>query len=139
MNFLKKAAHLLVAISICLGIWAWAGRPQPLADLAATKLDCVSYTPFRGSETPFDEKYVASYDNIREDLTKLKAITDCIRIYAIDQGLDQTLPLARELQMRVLMGIWIGREADKNDLQIDTRHFAREEICRCCPRDYRGQ
>lgn len=114
----SKLGHALVALLICLAAFAWVGRNQILPDISDTKVECVSYTPFRNQETPFNEGFVAKAENIREDLIKLKPLTDCVRIYAVDQGLDQVLPIARDLNMQVLMGIWIGREAEKNELQI---------------------
>jgi exo-beta-1,3-glucanase (GH17 family) len=43
-----------------------------------------------------------------------------VRTYATDQGLDQVVPLAEKLGMKVLLGIWIGREAPANEKQIAT-------------------
>ena len=41
-----------------------------------------------------------------------------MRIYAVNQGLDQVLPIAEKLGMKVLMGLWIGRTAQDNEIQI---------------------
>ncbi len=44
----------LVTFALNAGGWAWLGRPVvlPRSPLADGKLPCVSYTPFRGTETP---------------------------------------------------------------------------------------
>ncbi|NJM92936.1 MAG: hypothetical protein HC861_10265 [Rhodospirillaceae bacterium] len=81
-------------------------------------LCCVSYAPFRGEQTPFDPTLVIPRAQIEEDLTHLKTESDCVRIYAVNQGLDQVLPIAETLGMKVLMGLWIGRTAQDNEIQI---------------------
>jgi glucan 1,3-beta-glucosidase len=94
------------------------GQPVVLVDAPGGKLQCLSYTPFRGKQTPFDAQLMIPPQQIDEDLHHLKAVTDCVRTYATDQGLDQVLPIAQQLGMKVLMGIWIGRNPADNEKQI---------------------
>src|SRR5438034_11573974 len=92
-----------VAAAAAFGIWRHLGTPIAMVDAPGGKLQCLSYTPFRGSQTPFDAALVIPSHQIDEDLNKLKAVTDCVRTYATDQGLDQVLPIAQKLGMKVLM------------------------------------
>ena len=46
------------ALAGSVAYWWLAGRPQDLVAAPAGKLACVSYTPFRGSESPFDPTLV---------------------------------------------------------------------------------
>ncbi len=108
----------IVAAAATFGIWHRLGAPVAMADAPGGKLQCLSYTPFRGAQTPFDSALVIPPQQIDEDLNKLKAVTDCVRTYATDQGLDQVLPIAQKLGMKVLMGIWIGRDPVNNENQI---------------------
>ncbi|MDR1661435.1 MAG: beta-1,6-glucan synthase [Azoarcus sp.] len=98
-------------------------RPVPMHDLqwdAGEKLRCVSYAPFhRPGQTPFDEKQTISRQQIKEDLMALSAITDCVRLYATDAGLDQTPSVARELGLEVLLGAWIGHDRKKNARELE--------------------
>ncbi|MES1151036.1 MAG: glycosyl hydrolase family 17 protein, partial [Dongia sp.] len=55
---------------------------------------------------------------IAEDLKQLQPTTNCVRTYAVDQGLDQVVPIAAGLGMQVLLGIWIGRDPAANERQI---------------------
>ena len=41
-----------------------------------------------------------------------------MRTYAVDQGLDQVVPIAEKLGLKVLLGIWIGVEAKDNEVQL---------------------
>src|SRR5690606_20429037 len=109
---------LAVAALASFLVWKFMGMPVDIVDAPAGKVHCVSYTPYRGSETPFDRDFVASVERIDEDFALLSSVTDCIRIYSVDLGLDKTVPLAAKYNMQVLLGIWIGREDDKNEMQI---------------------
>jgi len=98
--------------------WAHLGAPVNLPDAPEARLHCVSYTPFRGEQTPFDPAFHVPAAQIDEDLEKLRTITDCVRLYATDQGLDQVMPAAERLGMKVLMGAWIGRDPKANEIQL---------------------
>jgi exo-beta-1,3-glucanase (GH17 family) len=110
---------LLLAVLAAIGFWALLGRPVDLPPAPEPKLHCVSYTPFRGDQTPYDRNLVIPPAQIAEDLDLLKPITDCVRIYATDQGLDQTVPLAAERGMQVLLGIWVSSEPALFEPQIE--------------------
>jgi glucan 1,3-beta-glucosidase len=109
---------LLLAGLAAIGFWALLGRPVDLPPAPEPKLHCVSYTPFRGDQTPYDRSLVIPPTQIAEDLDQLQPITDCVRIYATDQGLDQVVPLAEARGMQVLLGIWIGAEPALYEPQI---------------------
>jgi glucan 1,3-beta-glucosidase len=107
-----------LAILAITGFWLWRATPMPMPDAPGGRFACVSYAPFRGEQTPFDQSLVIPSQQIEEDLTHLKTESDCVRIYAVNQGLDQVLPIAEKLGLKVLMGLWIGREAKDNEIQV---------------------
>lgn len=107
------------AIALIYGYWWEIGRPRAVVDAPAGRLDCVSYTPFRDSESPFDPTLVVPPARIEADLIALKPVSNCVRLYATDQGLAAVPEIANRLGMRVLLGIWIGGEPPKNRLQVD--------------------
>jgi glucan 1,3-beta-glucosidase len=57
---------------------------------------------------------------IAADLAALTPLTRCVRIYAVDQGLEAVPELAREFGLKVLMGAWVGRDPDANRAQLET-------------------
>ena len=59
------------------------------------KLTCVSYAPFRGDQNPFGPDVPIDPRQIDQDLAQLKVITDCVRTYSVDHGLDQIPEIAR--------------------------------------------
>jgi glucan 1,3-beta-glucosidase len=56
---------------------------------------------------------------IDEDLAQLQPITNCVRIYATDQGLDKVVPMAEARGMQVLLGIWISSDPVAYEPQIE--------------------
>ena len=113
---------LLIAAALSLGYWFWRGQAVPVAELPAAdlKLQCVSYAPFRRpGETPFDESARVSHERIEQDLRLLQTVSNCVRIYSVDQGLAAVPAVARQLEMKVLLGAWLGREPKRNDTELD--------------------
>jgi exo-beta-1,3-glucanase (GH17 family) len=86
----------------------------------AAKLECVSYAPFRGSQTPLNSELIVSPEHIQEDLVELAKVTQCVRTYSVDNGLEKVPELASRVGLKVLLGIWIGNGRAKNALLIDT-------------------
>ena len=103
--------------------WWWLGAPieLPSSRLAAgQKLYCVSYTPFRGGQSPLVEGTRAEPRQIEEDLALLSKYTGCVRTYSVTDGLDNVLASARRHGLKVLEGIWISNNAEKTRRQIAT-------------------
>ncbi len=85
-----------------------------------TQVPCVSYAPFRrDGHTPFDAKLVIAAEHIEADLRTLATVTRCVRSYGLDNGLDALPAVAQRLGMRVVLGVWIGREPAVNQQQLD--------------------
>lgn len=104
-------------------VWWWLATPVMLAHAPidpAAKLDCVSYAPFRGDQTPLNPKLIVGPEQIQEDLVELAKISGCIRTYSVDNGLDKIPEIASRVGLKVLLGIWIGNNRLKNAQLIDT-------------------
>ena len=111
-------APLVVSAALSVGVWAWLGWPVDMPPAPEPKLHCASYTPFRGDQTPFDPTLMIPKAQIAEDLKQLQPTTNCVRTYAVDQGLEQVVPVADGLGMRVLLWILIGRGPAGNGLDF---------------------
>ncbi len=57
---------------------------------------------------------------IDEDLAQLARITDCVRTYSVDFGLENVPEIAQRHGLKVLLGLWVSSHADRTKLQIDT-------------------
>jgi exo-beta-1,3-glucanase (GH17 family) len=116
-------ACLAASVLAIAAFWAWLGAPLPMPHSPlhpGEKLYCLSYAPFHGRLTPFDPATQVSAAQIDRDLTQLSRLTDCVRVYSTDQGLEHVAGLAAKHGLKVLQGVWLGRKAAANQLQIDT-------------------
>ena len=107
-----------LALLPLLGYWWMQGRPVQVADAPSLQVPCVSYAPYRDGQSPFDESLVIPAAQIADDLARLRAITPCVRTYAIDQGLAEVPAVARDLGMTVMLGAWIGPKREKNEKSL---------------------
>jgi exo-beta-1,3-glucanase (GH17 family) len=116
-------ACLALSALVIAGAWAWLGTPvtMPQSPLqAGEKLYCLSYAPFRGSQTPLDLATHISAAQIEDDLSQLAKITDCVRTYSVDFGLDQIAGIAARHGLQVIQGLWLSSHAERNRFQIET-------------------
>ncbi len=116
---------LLTHLAGLAGLFAWVvmqTRAVEMHDLhlgAGEKLKCVSYAPYhRPGQSPFDPDIRIEREQIATDLAALAKITECVRLYSIDQGLDQVPELARAAGLKVLLGAWIGHDREKNETEL---------------------
>ncbi len=79
----------------------------------------MSYAPFRGGQTPLTPGLIISPKQIAEDLAEIAKIFQCVRTYSVDNGLDKVPELAAKVGLKVLLGVWIGRDRLKNALLIE--------------------
>ena len=102
-------------------VWWWLATPITLARAPIdpnAKLQCVSYAPFRDAQTPLVPTTHISAEQIAQDLAQLAGITDCVRTYSIENGLDQVPALAAKVGLKVIQGIWLSSNRIKNLSQI---------------------
>ncbi|MGY4570327.1 glycoside hydrolase family 17 protein [Bradyrhizobium sp. USDA 3256] len=114
-------ALLLISFAVIASVWWWLATPITLVRAPidpAAKLQCVSYTPFRGAQTPLDPTTQIPVEQIEQDLTDLAKVTDCVRTYSIESGLDQVPGVAAKVGLKVMQGIWLSSNRFKNLQQI---------------------
>src|SRR3972149_9130082 len=114
--FLVSAAAIFTA-------WWWLGAPvqMPPSPLGrGEKLNCISYAPFRPGQSPLDGSTRIEVRQIEEDLRRLAGVTQCVRTYSNDFGLDNVPSIARRHGFKGLQGLWLSREAQKNRLKMQT-------------------
>jgi glucan 1,3-beta-glucosidase len=111
----------LVASAIGL-FWYGMGRPvamPPSALAHGQKLNCLSYAPFHGSQAPFDQPLRIPDAQIESDLQKLAEVTSCIRTYSASRAQGKITRIAGKHGLKVLQGIWIGRNLADNRREIE--------------------
>ncbi|ETR75191.1 beta-(1-6) glucans synthase [Afipia sp. P52-10] len=108
-------------MGIIAGVWWWIAQPVHLARPpidATTRLECVSYAPFRGLQSPLDPGLHVSAQQIAEDFAQLAKVTGCVRTYSVDNGLDQAPAEAQKAGLKMMLGLWIGSDRLKNRQQV---------------------
>jgi exo-beta-1,3-glucanase (GH17 family) len=123
ISFRTPLALLLVSLGVIAAVWWWLATPIRLARAPIdpdAKLQCVSYAPFRGAQTPLVLATHVSAEQIEQDLTQLVKISECVRTYSIENGLDQVPGIAAKVGLKVIQGIWLGGDRLKNLNQIST-------------------
>ncbi|HRE22237.1 MAG TPA: beta-(1-6) glucans synthase, partial [Rhabdaerophilum sp.] len=83
-------------------------------------IHCVSFAPFRDGQSPFDITTRIPYEQVEEDMKAIRKVTDCVRTYATDFGGQYVPPIARQLGMKIYLGIWIGDDEMRNRVQVET-------------------
>src|SRR6266404_8214666 len=112
---------LLISLGAIAAVWWWLATPITLARAPIdpnAKLLCVSYAPFRDAQTPLLPTTHIAPEQIAQDLAQLAKISDCVRTYSIENGLDQVPGLAAKVGLKVIQGIWLGSDRLKNLAQI---------------------
>jgi exo-beta-1,3-glucanase (GH17 family) len=116
-------ALLFISLGAIAAVWWWLATPITLARAPIdpnAKLLCVSYAPFREGQTPLVQTTRIAPEQIAQDLAQLAKISDCVRTYSIENGLDQVPALAAKVGLKVIQGIWLGSNRLKNLAQIST-------------------
>ena len=119
----KKLLLTLSSVIAAVLFWYYFGAISILKDDSSSfsKLQCVSYAPFAKDESPFlfDNGLVISSDRVREDLKLLSKYTDCIRTYST-VGLEMIPAIARENNLKMLMGAWVSKDKVQTKQELDT-------------------
>jgi exo-beta-1,3-glucanase (GH17 family) len=116
-------ALLLISLSAIASVWWWLATPITLSRAPIdpnAKLMCVSYAPFRDAQTPLQVTTRIAPEQIAQDMAQLAKISDCVRTYSIENGLDQVPGLAAKAGLKVILGVWLGSNRLKNLAQIST-------------------
>ncbi|MGE0667906.1 MAG: hypothetical protein AB7O49_15225 [Sphingomonadales bacterium] len=122
MHRIAALPALLIAAAISWFLWSWLGRDIDIVDVPRGHLQCLSYTPATDEASPLnatDGLFHVPDGMVERDLKILSNYTDCIRTYSMlgDQG--KTMKAAHEAGIKVMVGIWIGAEDRRNELEID--------------------
>src|SRR5215216_5128373 len=110
-------AVLLFVTAAHAGLWGLLQDKQSAPDFRGI-LPSVSYAPFEGTAHPVVDN-IPSQEKIRADLKKLATRTKAIRLYSSTGGVELVPPIAAEFGLKVTVGAWIDKNADRNEREID--------------------
>lgn len=115
-------AKVLLCIVVILAAHvtaAWRGnQPQNAGiDVPSGKLRSLSFAPYHDGFSPIDKTFPLR-EHIDHDLGVLADKTYIIRTYSARGGMQPTPELARKHGLEMLMGGWLGDDADENHKEI---------------------
>src|SRR5947209_6679986 len=110
-------AVVLFVTAIHAGMWGALRDKQQAPDFTGV-LPSVSYAPFEGTGHP-DVDNIPSAEKIRADMKKLAPLTRAIRLYSSTGGVELVPPIAAEFGLKVTVGAWIDKNAERNEREID--------------------
>jgi glucan 1,3-beta-glucosidase len=114
-------AVLFVAAVLASLWWARQGQPVELVAAPGGRVQCVSYAPSsRRDETLVNPGVIVEPERIEQDLRLLAQRFDCVRTYSQSNGLAEVPRIARGLGLKVLMGVWLGRDEVMNRREIES-------------------
>src|SRR5882757_8192437 len=109
-------AVLLFVTAAHAALWGLLQEKQQAPDFRGI-LPSVSYAPFEGTAHP-DVDNIPSVEKIRADLKTLSPLTRAIRLYSSTGGVELVPPIANEVGLKVTVGAWIDKNADRNEREV---------------------
>src|SRR5580698_8400088 len=110
-------AVLLFVAVVHAAAWGVFQQKQSAPDFRGI-LPSASYTPFEPGHTVADGP--ADAEKVRADLRKLSTLTRAVRLYSSTEGNELVPPIAAEFGMKVTVGAWIDKDANRNDREIES-------------------
>ncbi len=113
----------VVAVLLCVSalhaaMWGLLRDKQQAPDFKGI-LPSVSYAPFEGTAHP-DVDNIPNAEKIRADLKTLAPLTRAIRLYSSTGGVELVPPIANEVGLKVTVGAWIDKNADRNEREMQS-------------------
>ena len=109
-------AVLLLVTAVHAAMWGALRERQQAPDFNGI-LPSVSYAPFEGTAHP-DVDNIPNPEKIRADLKTLAPLTRAIRLYSSTGGVELVPPIANEFGLKVTVGAWIDKHADRNEREL---------------------
>ena len=107
---------LFCVAALHAAVWGLLRDKQQAPDFKGI-LPSVSYAPFEGTAHP-DVDNIPNAEKIRADLKTLAPLTRAIRLYSSTGGVELVPPIANEVGLKVTVGAWIDKNADRNEREM---------------------
>jgi cellulose synthase/poly-beta-1,6-N-acetylglucosamine synthase-like glycosyltransferase/exo-beta-1,3-glucanase (GH17 family) len=106
---------LLFVTAVHAAMWGALRDRQPAPDFTGI-LPSASYTAFEPRHTV---DIAADSDKVRADMKKLASLTRAVRLYGSTEGAELVPPIAAEFGLKVTLGVWLDKDAERNKREID--------------------
>src|ERR1700722_4662235 len=108
-------AVLVFLAAVPAALWGVFRDKQQAPDFTGV-LPSLSYAPFEPGHTVDS---VRDPEKIRDDMKKLSTMTRAVRLYSSTEGAELVPPIAAEFGLKVMVGVWIDKNVDRNEREID--------------------
>jgi exo-beta-1,3-glucanase (GH17 family)/cellulose synthase/poly-beta-1,6-N-acetylglucosamine synthase-like glycosyltransferase len=108
-------AVLLSVAAVHAALWGVLREKQEAPDFKGL-LPSASYAPFERGHIVADS--IADSEKVRADLKKLSTLTRAVRLYSSTEGSELVPPIANEFGIKVTVGAWIDKNADRNEREM---------------------
>ncbi len=99
---------LLLLILATIAAWYWPNRPQAgRIKMSDARFHSVSYAPFRNGQSPLTKNFPTAGD-VAQDLRLIAKHANGIRTYSSLEGNYDIGALAKQVGLKVWVGIWLG-------------------------------
>ncbi len=117
-RWMRAAAIVAVMLAVSVGhaaLWSWSLAPTVLK-AEAPRLQSVSYSPSGRDYDPAAPSVPAG--RIAADMAAIAAFADGVRTYSSLGAPGQVPEIAARLGLKVSLGIWIGPDPQRNEMEI---------------------
>lgn len=117
---IDRASWIIIGLvgALLLTMWAVFNRPDEAPSWPDT-IEGVSFSPFRAGQSPQKTDY-PNEEQIARDLLLLSDRVKGVRTYSMEETLRAIPKLAAPLGMKVMVGVWISADIDRNWEEIGT-------------------
>lgn len=119
MNIKPIAIGIILSCSLFAFLGFIFSAPQPIDASFIGPLKSASFAPFRDGQSPLTETFPTPAE-IESDLILLKGTISGIRTYTSSHGMELVPELAEKYGFHLTHSAWLGREEDKNNIEIET-------------------
>lgn len=115
---IDRASWIIIGIvgTLMLSMWAVFNRPDYVPAWPDT-IEGVSFSPFRANQSPQDTRYPSEAE-ISRDLQLLASRMRSVRTYSVEDTLGSIPRLAEPLGLKVMLGLWISSDVERNRKEI---------------------
>lgn len=117
---IDRASWIIIGLvgTLLLTMWAVFNRPDQAPPWPDT-INGVSFSPFRAGQSPQKTDY-PNDEEITRDLALLSDRVRSVRTYSMEETLSSIPRLASPLGLKVMAGVWISADIDRNWKEIAT-------------------
>jgi exo-beta-1,3-glucanase (GH17 family)/cellulose synthase/poly-beta-1,6-N-acetylglucosamine synthase-like glycosyltransferase len=118
---MRKITNIIIILAVAVigfSFWSLMNKPE-VAPSWPGRIQGFSFSPMRAWNNPIEKKFPTETE-IEEDLKLLAKKTNAVRTYSVESTLAAIPVLAKQYDLNVSLGAWLGPDLEANEEQIAT-------------------